>query len=196
MPIANALRIAVTRCAFPFLAVFALSACDSRTRERSPVTDPTSSARINGVWQMDLRMERPMSFATDGQSLPRSVGGTLALLENHVGPVAGENMSAATHTGVYDLDLAAIGLPAAEGRNVPGVAAGIVHVDRATSGGAAGDSIFLLLNPDTPARVIRLTGVIADDVVRGAWVAQSPLGGGGTFVLRRRPVPEAPRREQ
>lgn len=184
---ANPFRIAFTRCAFPFLALFTLNACHARTRERTSVTDQTSSARIDGVWQMDLRIERPMSFSADGKSLPRSVGGTLALLKNRVGPaVAADIMKAATHTGVYDLDLVAIGLPAAEGGNVPSVAARIVRADRPTSSGAAGDSIILLLNPDLPARAIRLSGVIADDVVRGVWVAESPLGGGGSFVLRRR----------
>lgn len=191
MPIASPLRIAFTRCAFPLLVLVAASACESRTKDRPAVIHQASAHRLDGVWRMDLRIERPMSFSADGKSLPRSVEGTVALLENRVGRVAADDMKRVTHTGVYDLDLAAMGLPAAEGGIVPSVAARITRAERSTAGAPAGDSLILVLNPDMPARAIRLSGVIADGVVSGDWVAESPLGGGGRFVLRRRTVAAA-----
>ena len=68
---------------------------------------------------------------------------------------------------------------------MPGLVARIAAGTREASAGVAPDSIYVVLNPEAPAHAIRLAGVITDDAVRGVWAAESPLGGGGSFVWRR-----------
>ena len=166
------------------LALFLLLACgDSRTpAERGP--DEPLAARLAGTWDMKLRLERPLSLATDAGSLPRSVSGTLALLESRSGRHIFEQMDRATHVGVYDIDLGALGFPSMDAGIVPGVAA-----RKVARGSASGeDSIYILMNPETPRHFLRLAATFRGDSVTGTWIAESFLGGGGTFTLRRRGV--------
>lgn len=44
--------------------------------------------------------------------------------------------------------------------------------------------LYIVVNPETPGHMLRLSGVFASDDVKRMWVAESPLGGGGTFTLR------------
>ena len=46
----------------------------------------------------------------------------------------------------------------------------------------------MVVNPETPGHMLRLSGVFADDGAKGIWVADSPLGGGGTFTVRHHNV--------
>ena len=47
---------------------------------------------------------------------------------------------------------------------------------------------IMVVNPETPGHMLRLSGVFADDGAKGIWVADSPLGGGGTFTVRHHNV--------
>ena len=44
------------------------------------------------------------------------------------------------------------------------------------------------MNPETPRHFFRLAATFHGDSVTGTWIAESFVGGGGTFTLRRRSV--------
>jgi hypothetical protein len=190
MSFANPLPCAITRSLLPMLAICALSACDSRMRGTAAVTDEALAGRVNGVWEMTLRIERPMSLSTEATSLPRNVTGVVALVPIRKFRVSFEAMTDPTFSGVYDLDPGALGLATGDGAHVPGLVARVATRAPRASGNAAPDSIHVLLNPETPQHAIRLAGIVSDGAVTGVWVAESPLGGGGTIVWRRRAARE------
>lgn len=162
----------------------AMLACggDSRNGKELP---EAQSARLAGSWDVTLRLERPLTVSTDVSRLPRTVGGTLTLLPNRDPRVSFDQMHDPTHVGVYEIALDSLGFPRREPGFVPSVAA------RTVAGTSADlDSIHIVMDPETPRRAVHLAGVLQRGEVRGTWVAESFLGGGGTFVLRRRaPVP-------
>lgn len=171
------------------LAIFTLLATPGCHGEATPYARaPAVSAYrdMDGVWDVILRLERPMSFAEEGRAIPRNVEGRITLLEDKTGRPASTRIRVPTFVGVYDIDVGALGLPAGELGAVPGVVA-----RRAPSAPAASnahtDSVFLVMNPEMPGHSVRLSGVIAGDTARGSWTGESPLGGGGSFVLQRHP---------
>jgi hypothetical protein len=46
--------------------------------------------------------------------------------------------------------------------------------------------MYIVLNPETPRYAVRLSGTFDANTATGTWIAESFLGGGGTFVMRRR----------
>jgi hypothetical protein len=157
--------------------------CSGDAPQRRHVVDDTSAARLTGTWDITLRLERPMTFSTNPKALPRSVRGTVAFLEDHTAPASLADLDGPTHTGVYDIDLDSLEMPVWNAGGVHGLVAKI----GATM--ARPDSLFLVLNPESPGHFMRLSGVLVDGTGSGTWVADSPLGGGGTFTLRRKVVP-------
>jgi hypothetical protein len=163
----------IALCALPIL----LACADDSGRQRSGI-DAAHSGKLTGVWDITLRLERPLSLRTTA-GLPRLVSGSIALLEDRHAERSFSAMRDPTHIGVYDIALDSLDLPPWDRGLVPGVAARIVPST------AGRDSIQIVVNPETPGHTLRLSGVFADDGVRGTWLAESPLGGGGTFTLRR-----------
>ncbi len=51
------------------------------------------------------------------------------------------------------------------------------------------DSLYIVFNPGTSRYALLLSGRSNGDSVVGTWTTESFLGGGGTFVLRRRVMP-------
>lgn len=151
------------------------SGCASDTAQYRRPSTITGSARLSGTWDITLRLERPVTLATDAKRLPRSVAGMVVLLEDHDVARSFAEMKHPTHIGVYDIDLDSLELPPWDARALPGIAA---H--------AGPDSVFLVMNPEMPGHTIRLSGTFAGGQAAGTWAADSPLGGGGTFMLHRR----------
>lgn len=168
------------------LALLVALGCGGDSAQRKAAVDEPAGAGLAGTWEITLRLERPLSLSMDAKSLPRSVTGTVALLEDHDGPHSFEQLHGATHVGVYDADLHSLGLPPRDAGIIPGVAARIVM--SATRSPAAGqrDSIYIVINPETPRHSLRLSGTFDGTAASGEWIAESFLGGGGTFTLRRR----------
>ena len=167
-------------------AVITLSAClmasgcvGDTAQPRRPSTD-AGSARLSGTWAITLRLERPASLATDAKRLPRNVEGTVMLLEDHDAARSFAEMKDPTYIGVYDIDLDSLELPPWDAYVLPGIAA------HAGPGRARPDSVFLVINPTMTGHAVRLSGVLEGNQATGTWTADSPLGGGGTFTLRRR----------
>jgi hypothetical protein len=157
--------------------------CGGDGPQRRQVMDDTSAARLTGTWDITLRLERPMTFSTNPKTLPRNVRGTVAFLEDHDAPASLADLNGPTHTGVYDIDLDSLEMPVWSAGGVHGLVAKIGALL------ARPDSLFLVLNPESPGHFVRLSGVLVDGSGSGTWVAESPLGGGGTFTLRRRAEP-------
>ena len=163
----------ITLCALPILL-----ACAGDTGQQRPATDAAQAAKLTGTWDITLQLNRPLSLRTTGGKLPRHVAGSIALLEDRHAERSFAAMKDPTHIGVYDIALDSLELPPWDVSLVPGLAARVVP-------SASGrDSIYIVVNPETPGHMLRLSGVFAGDDVKGMWVAESPLGGGGTFTLR------------
>jgi hypothetical protein len=165
------------------LVLFLAIACGGDGGGRKRVVDDSLGAGLAGTWEITLRLERPLSLSMEANRLPRSVTGTVALLEDHDGPHSFDQIQQPTHVGVFDVDMDALGFPPHDKGVVPGAAARIVA---SAIGSAPRDSVYLVLNPETPDHSLRLSGTFDGTDASGEWIAESFLGGGGTFTLRRR----------
>ncbi len=147
--------------------------------ERTPVREDVA-ARLSGQWDVSMRLERPLALTTEGSALQRTVAGTITLVMSRDAAARFAQMPAPTHVGVHAIDLALFGMPHRPPGYVPSVAARL-------AGNAGGqDSVYLLLDPETPTQSVHLAGVLNASEIRGSWVAESFLGGGGSFTMRRR----------
>ena len=155
-----------------------LSACSGDARQQRAVLDHSHARKLTGSWDITLQLDRPMSLRTTADVLPRHAAGSIALLEDRHAERSFAAMKDPTHIGVYDIALDSLELPPWDASLVPGVAARVVPRD------SGRDSIYIVVNPETPGHMLRLSGVFADEGASGSWVAESPLGGGGTFTLR------------
>lgn len=160
-----------------------LGACGGAGARRSDA-ERIGSGRLDGMWELTLRLDRRMSLSSTPATLPFTARGTVTMLANDRSDVSFASMAEPTEIGVYALRLDSLGLPSWQQGEVPTLAARERPSVVRTSV-VRGDSILIVLNPGTPARVVRLAGVFADNVIRGEWTAASPLGGGGAFVMRR-----------
>ena len=174
LPARSARITIIALCALPIL----LACADDSGRQRSGI-DAAHSEKLTGVWDITLRLERPLSLRTTA-GLPRLVSGNIALLEDRHAERSFAVMKDPTHIGVYDIALDSLDLPPWDRGLVPGVAARVVP------SASGSDSLQIVVNPETPGHMLRLSGVFVDDGVQGTWLAESPLGGGGSFTLRRR----------
>lgn len=133
-----------------------------------------ANRQLTGIWDVSLSLERPYPLElTDPPA--RRVCGT-------IGFVAATRQFAGTvdeSDGVYDIDLARIGLDWIRDTRFP---AAIAH--RADMRLATPDSIGITLKPGSQER-IELTGLYRIAGVEGRWTAQSPRGtASGFFTLR------------
>lgn len=141
------------------------------------------AAKLSGVWDITLELDTPLSFRTKAGRLPRQLTGQVAFLDDRLADRTFAAMRNPTNVGVYDIALDSLELPPWDARLVPGLAARVVPME------SGRDSIYMVVNPETPGHTLRLWGVFVDDGAKGMWVADSPLGGGGIFMLRRRRGP-------
>ncbi|MDB4888325.1 MAG: hypothetical protein JWL61_180 [Gemmatimonadetes bacterium] len=170
----------ITTSAAALLAVLGCSNGSAHT----PAIDESVAGRLVGTWDITFVLERPLSLSTDTRKLPRSVAGTVALLERGAEPLSFEQMSAPTHMGVFHVDLGALGFPPSDA-GVPDLVARVASSQRGNSMQER-DSVYIVLNPETPRYAVRLSGRFDANDASGTWIAESFLGGGGTFVMRRR----------
>jgi hypothetical protein len=157
-------------------------ACGEGGARKSDVGQP-AARHLDGTWMLTLRLERPMSLSGTPAALPFTIRGTVAMMTNERSHASFASIAKPTQIGVYALRLDSLGLLPWPQGDVPTVAAR--EIIAPSSAAASRDSILVVLNPAMPTRLIRLTGAFVGDVMRGAWTAESPLGGGGTFEMRR-----------
>ena len=184
MPRGQTTRVCVLLACLMML--LAAVSCRNGTEVTRVPAAQESAVPFAGVWSVTLTLERPITFATGGTALPRVITGSVALLAVNHDHRPLDPRTEATHTGVYDLDVRALGLPA-RGPDVPPlvVARTVGHAGLR----AQRDSIYLEFNPGAPRHVLYLSGVLTAAGADGVWRAASFLGGGGTFRLRRDTAP-------
>jgi hypothetical protein len=181
-------RLRVARTLTTTLLLVALG-CHGDSAERNRALEKDAARRLVGAWDATLWLERPVTLATARRTLPRSVAGSLAFLEEHYGDYSPDDLRDATHVGVYEIDFRSFGFQVG-GTDAPPIAIART-ADRVTttSPGAAADagpdSVTIVLAPGTSEYPCRLTGVFIADSITGIWTAGQLLGGGGRFSLRR-----------
>jgi hypothetical protein len=163
-----------------------LLVCSCGGGKAEQARDPSAEAdRLEGTWDLNLRLERAMSLSPTVAPLPFTVRGAVTMMANRRTDISFPSITQPTQIGVFQLALDSLGLARWEDGELPGLAAREMR-PAASAHADQRDSVVILLNPNIPTREIRLIGVFDGDDVRGAWTAESPLGGGGTFLLRRR----------
>lgn len=163
--------------------------------ERDALLARSDAARLIGAWKLTLILEHPLNQLNPSHAIVRPILGTIAFTENRTSDADLADFGTVTHKGVYDLDLTAFGLPAADGAESQSAVARTVpmHVSQRVAGSAppGADSVLIALLPvDTPLWM-RLTGVLVGDSVAGSWTADvARAGASGLFVMtRQRAVP-------
>ena len=175
-------RVTAALCA----ATLVITACSGEPHDRVSALDEAPARELVGVWDVTLRLDRPLTLAPIDNGSSREVAGTITLLEDHFGRPSYPQLTVPTHTGAYDVDFRPFGVNVRNSVDAPIVVARTGHD---TSGAAAlslADSVFIVLNPGTSRYAVLLVGRLAGDTIAGIWSAESFLGGGGVFVLRRR----------
>jgi hypothetical protein len=172
------------RASVALIAWVMLIGCRGESKRGQVVNEPMS-ARLVGTWQLTLRLERPMSLSVAGSKLPRTVEGRVALLEDRATNLSFEQLAAPTHLGVYVIDLAALGFPPPSAGAVPILVVRMTQSPSSSEAAVRQDSVYIVINPETPRFSLVLTGTFEGDQASGVWVAASLLGGGGSFTLRR-----------
>lgn len=167
-----------------FLLLTGGACADGGSRRAEAGRVPTK--RLDGGWDLSLRLERAMSLSSTPVALPFTVRGVITMMTNDRPALSFASISAPTQIGVYALPLDSLGLLPWDRGEVPTLAAR--DIGRTSFPAATGDSVLIVLNPGMPGRTLRLAGVYVDGRIRGEWIAESPLGGGGTFEMRRTPV--------
>lgn len=160
-----------------------LLVCSCGGGKAEQARDPSAEAdRLEGTWDLNLRLERAMSLSPTAAPLPFTVRGAVTMMANRRTDVSFPSISQPTQIGVYQLALDSLGLARWEEGEVPGLAAREMR-PAAHPRGDQPDSVVIVLNPSIPTREIRLMGVFDGPDVRGAWTAESPLVSGRSCVL-------------
>jgi hypothetical protein len=161
-------------------ALLMTTACGTDAGQRSRALDAAAARRLIGAWDVTLWLDRPITMASSPRVLPFRVSGTMAFVEDHYEQPSFPQLKAPTHSGVYDIDLSALGLPA------PGEDAPAAIARAASNGDGQRDSVVMVINPGRSGPALLFRGAFDADSVVGVWISESLLGGGGRFVLARR----------
>ncbi|MEP6621119.1 MAG: hypothetical protein ABJE47_17465 [bacterium] len=164
------------------------AACSDDAAQRQHALEAAPALHLIGTWDVTLRLERPITLVSDAKDLPRNIDGTITLLEFHSERLSFPQMDAPTHTGVYDMDIRALGFQPSNGDAAPLVIARTTAYEHASPQAVNADSLHIVLNPGPSRYAVLLNGVFRGDSIVGTWHAESFLGGGGTFLLRRHPI--------
>ncbi len=134
--------------------------------------------QLTGSWDISLSLERPYQLELKGPPM-RRVCGTIGFVEANQ-QFDGGRQSA----GVYDIDLAQIGLGWVNDTRFPAAVAR--QTDQNAGRSPNRDSVAITLNPDSQERIV-LVGAYRVAEIDGTWTAQSTRGtASGRFTLRQR----------
>ncbi|MEO8333708.1 MAG: hypothetical protein ABI664_01960 [bacterium] len=174
------------RFAAATIALLVAVGCNPESSAEHRVVDETVAGRLVGTWDIVLTLDRPLSLSTDTHTLPRTAAGTVALLEVGRDPLSYDQMKAPTHMGVYHIDLGSLDFPPRDDNGMPALVARIVDIPPRGTATGERDSVYMVLNPESSRYALSLAGTFDHANASGTWIAESFLGGGGTFVMRRR----------
>jgi hypothetical protein len=135
--------------------------------------------RLVGAWDVTFRLGVATSVAVHPSATP-PITGTLVFAEDRYGPASSTELGKTTHDGVYDVDFARFGFTSRAPDDVPVAVARMAPT-------AVGESLYVVLSPETTRFAVRMAGRLAGDSAAGQWDASSfsSGGGSGTFSMRR-----------
>jgi hypothetical protein len=167
------------------MRVLALAAivvgCRGVQREAGPAVDSAAGAGIAGAWDASLSLTSPYPLGRDGPS-SRRICGTIGFVDNHHG--RGSLVRSAQDIGVYDLDLARLGLDWIDDDSYPTAVATPSIVGGPSAGVLDRDDVTIVLKPGSAERIV-LLGRHDALGIDGKWLAQSLRGtASGFFSLR------------
>jgi hypothetical protein len=164
----------------PILAL-AFAACSGGPPERRYALASRPPVYLLGGWDAELSLKQSYQIGPR-EPVGKVICGTLGFVENHYAKGWSGELDEAAHLGVYDLDLAQLGLDWLADKSYPIAIAASVDDYRAVTN-AASDSVAVVLNPGSQERIV-LLGRYTVDGIRGHWTAQSSRGtASGSFLL-------------
>lgn len=159
----------------------AVIGCGSAPREAPFVEGAQPVQELVGAWDARLSLTRPYPL---GMAMPaaRRICGTIGFVDD---PRAKDGDDAnAPSIGVYDLDLAQIGLNWLGDRSFPNAVASAPSGPEIAANRNRSDSVTIVLNPGSSERIV-LLGRHDAKGIDGDWTAQSARGmATGSFSLR------------
>lgn len=159
------------------------SAGDRAARERVLASGP--GRNLVGTWDLVLTID---SRSLPARRRPGSgpVSGTLVLTPDHHGPTSSNALQGITHVGAYDLDVSPFGFTT-RGPDDASFAVARLDVPPPERAAAGGDSLWVVLSPESDRFPLRMRGLFMQDSALGVWSAESfSVGGGsGRFEMRR-----------
>jgi hypothetical protein len=172
------------------MAAIAAVACAAHDGNQRRATLASSAAhRFVGVWSVTLTTDSTSPARRLGLA-PQAVSGTIVFVLDRSGPSSTAALDGVTHEGAYDLDLAPFGLATHAGSVASVAVARIAPVAGSHGRAAPGDSVRIVLNPDSDQFPLRMDGLFEGDSVVGTWSAYAfgTGGGAGRFVMHRPPA--------
>jgi hypothetical protein len=167
------------RCA-PILAL-AIAACGAGSPETRFALETQPAKNLVGAWDATLSLVRPYQLELHEPAAKR-ICGTIAFVANHHARGGSSQTGDSTRLGVYDMDLARLGLDWLGDDGFPEAVATFVD-DYGAPVNTVGDSVAIVLNPGSQERIVLLGRYDVEDI-RGGWTAQSSRGtAGGSFSM-------------
>lgn len=156
----------------------ALAACEGGATGKRRALETRPGQSLVGAWDAELSLTRPYQLEPH-EPTTRRICGTIGFVENHYAMTVTDN---SPQVGVYDLNLALLGLNWRDDNSFPAAVATAVEDFRARRG-LVNDSVAIVLNPGSAERIV-LLGRYDVAGIRGQWTAQSSRGtAGGSFSL-------------
>lgn len=156
-------------------AACAALACHDGGSSRK-TADTTQATDLAGLWEIRLKLERPVVLVTTTTRMPDEVRGYFAFVRNHARRDRYPAIGTPSYYGSYDVDFAPFGFGPST-KNVPPSALASLY---------AGDSVLIALDATDTELAVTLRGAMTGDSLVGGWTASSRrVGGGGVYVMRR-----------
>ena len=156
----------------------ALAACEGGATGKRLALETRTGQSLVGAWDAKLSLTRPYQLELH-EPTTRRICGTIGFVENHYAMAVTDN---SPQVGVYDLNLALLGLNWRDDNSFPAAVATAVEDFRAQRG-LVNDSVAIVLNPGSAERIV-LLGRYDVAGIRGEWTAQSSRGtASGSFSL-------------
>ena len=156
----------------------ALTACEAGGSGKRLALDTRPGQSLIGAWDAKLSLARSYQLELH-EPAARQICGTIGFVENHYATLQTEYSA---QVGVYDLDLALLGLNWLDDNSFPTAVATAVEDFRAPVSRVS-DSVAIVLNPGSAERIVFL-GRYDVEGIKGQWMAQSSRGTArGSFSL-------------
>jgi hypothetical protein len=158
-----------------FLIFLLAAVACGRSPESSRAYENSLSRNLVGAWDASLSLAKPYPLGVSPKT--RRICGTIGFVENH----QASDGSTDDDRGVYDLDLARLGLGWLDVPSYP-IAVATLNA-RGDNAASSPDSVAIVLNPGSGERIV-LSGRYDGGEINGKWTAQSARGTAmGVFLL-------------